>query len=124
MPDLIEAIAALPDYEVEYLDAAHELNHFAQCLRDLSENPTFRTAEATCLASQRVLYAMDELRWKAPAAQYKQHVSKAAKLLNSAAQYRDSALAAARPEKKGIVTIFFQNINTRHQELAERLNQI
>jgi len=124
MPTLIKAIEALPDYDVEHLDAAKELNHFKECRDALAADAGFKTAEATCLASQRVLYALDELQWEAHADQYKQQVSKAAKLLESVAQYQGSALAAARPAQKEVVSIFFRNINTRHQELTERLSQI
>ena len=124
MSDLLEAIAALPNYEVERLDAATELNRFGACLKAMGANAGHITAEAACIASQRVLYALDELKWSSQGSTYEHLLRKAEKLLKSATQFQKEALAKAGKADAARVAIYFRNIARRHEELANRLGQI
>lgn len=123
MSELLTAIATLPTYEVERLDAASEVEHFNECLTNLVKSPGFKTAEATCLASQRVLYALDECKWREPSRRYEQSLLKAEKLLGKVASIRGEAINSARASELERLNIFFDNIAHRHQELTREVGE-
>lgn len=123
MSELFNAIATLPTYEVERLDAASEVEHFNHCLTNLARSPGFKTAEATCLASQRVLYALDECKWREPSRKYEQSLLKAEKLLGRVASLRDEATRGARASELERLNIFFDNIAHRHEELTREVSE-
>jgi len=122
MSELITAISSLPTYEVERLDAASEVEHFTECLTNLVKSPGFKTAEATCLASQRVLYALDECKWREPARKYEQILIKAEKLLGKVASLRNEAIHNTRASELERLNIFFHNIAHRHEELTREVS--
>ncbi|HYF34912.1 MAG TPA: hypothetical protein VD994_06425, partial [Prosthecobacter sp.] len=50
-------------YKVDRLDAGEELEKLSQRLTELEKRPSVKTAKGICAASQRVLYALDELKY-------------------------------------------------------------
>ncbi len=119
-----EMVLNLPSYEVEHLDVAREIDSLRKALGRMAENADFDNAEATCIASQQVLYALDEMKWShgRENSAYLEHIADAERLLEEFGPYREAVLAASGDQAEQ-AKVFFDNVAIRHKELLRRMGR-
>lgn len=118
--DAPDAVEELKDYEYERLDAVTEIRAFGRLIQVLERTPSSATAEALCLGSRRLRYAIREEPCEIDTGSVptQQHRKKAVALLEQAVALRSSVLAAIPSKEHARVKRFFINITKRRNDLA------
>ena len=112
----------LPSYITKRLNIADELIRFSNGLKKLDAGDFYLGAEECCIASQQIIYALDEIKWKAGEGDpiYLENLSKSVELIRTI-ETRKGEIPPDYADQVDVINLFFTNIMTRLDVLEERL---
>lgn len=123
----MSSVSQLADYKAQNLDISAEIENLRQSLEALRKRPSVGSTLELCMASRRMLYALDELAWNlgrhdpAFVSRYQETLA----LFEEALRLEQPTLDSCSDENsRQRLRIFFQGIQERQREILRTAENI